>query len=151
MQETRFCAPNLCSGAWLVKGATQFSTSKNERNKLDLTADQYFSLVDHNDWSRWFAISSPTYMQIQFYWSGCPKNNSETYTYQFIIQSDILSTRGDAMRAMNSILYVLEPFAWRRPICQAHVPTIGICWYSMQWCLLVPVSRLRISFHYLSQ
>jgi len=27
--------------------------------KLDLTAAQYFWLVDHNDWSRWFAISSP--------------------------------------------------------------------------------------------
>ncbi len=25
---------------------------------LDLTAAQYFSLVDHNDWSRWCAISS---------------------------------------------------------------------------------------------
>jgi hypothetical protein len=27
-------------------------------NKLDLTAAQYFGLIDHNDWSRWFAISS---------------------------------------------------------------------------------------------
>jgi hypothetical protein len=31
---------------------------KRECNKLDLTAAQYFSLVDHNDCSRWFAISS---------------------------------------------------------------------------------------------
>ncbi len=30
-----------------------------ECNKLDLTAAQYFSLVNHNDWFRWFAISSP--------------------------------------------------------------------------------------------
>ncbi len=27
-------------------------------NKLDLTAAQYFWLVDHTDWSRWFTISS---------------------------------------------------------------------------------------------
>jgi hypothetical protein len=31
---------------------------KKKCNKLDLTAAQYFWLVDHNDWSRWFAISS---------------------------------------------------------------------------------------------
>jgi hypothetical protein len=31
---------------------------KNEGNKSDLTAAQYFWLVDHNDWARWFAISS---------------------------------------------------------------------------------------------
>jgi hypothetical protein len=43
---------------WLVKGATQLCTSKKECNKLELTAGQYFWLVDHNDWSRWFAISS---------------------------------------------------------------------------------------------
>ncbi len=28
-------------------------------NKLELTVAQCFSLVDHNDWSRWFPISSP--------------------------------------------------------------------------------------------
>jgi hypothetical protein len=27
-------------------------------NRLDVTAAQYFWLVDHNDWSMWFAISS---------------------------------------------------------------------------------------------
>jgi hypothetical protein len=32
---------------------------KKECNKSDLIAAQYFWLVDHNDWSRWFAISSP--------------------------------------------------------------------------------------------
>jgi hypothetical protein len=58
-QEISFCAPNRGNLAWLVKGATQLCTSKKECNKLDLTADQYFWLVDHNNWSRWFAISSP--------------------------------------------------------------------------------------------
>jgi hypothetical protein len=33
-----------------------------------MTAAQYFWLADHNDWSRWFAISSPrTYMQSSTY------------------------------------------------------------------------------------
>ncbi len=58
-QEIDFFAPNSCSLPWLVKGATQLCTSKKECNKLDLTAAQYFLLVYHNDWSRWFAISSP--------------------------------------------------------------------------------------------
>jgi hypothetical protein len=53
-----FCT-NLWRLPWLVKGSTQLCTSKKECNKLDLTAAQYFWLVDHNDWSRWFAISSP--------------------------------------------------------------------------------------------
>jgi len=56
---------------WLVKGATQLFNVQNEcnkftvekeskkSNKLHMTATQYFWLVDHNDWSRWFAISSP--------------------------------------------------------------------------------------------
>jgi hypothetical protein len=42
-----------------VKGAAQLCTSKKECNKLDLTAAQYFWLLNHNDWSRWFVTSSP--------------------------------------------------------------------------------------------
>ncbi len=38
--------------------AVKRCTSKKECNKLDLTAPQFFWLVDHNDWSRWFAIGS---------------------------------------------------------------------------------------------
>jgi hypothetical protein len=41
-----------------VKGATRLCASKKECNKLDLIVAQYFGLVDHNDWSRWFAINS---------------------------------------------------------------------------------------------
>ncbi len=33
--------------------------SWRECNKYDLTAAQYFWLANHNDWSRWFAISTP--------------------------------------------------------------------------------------------
>jgi hypothetical protein len=45
--------------AWLLKGAAALCTCRKECNKCDLTAAQYFSLAHHNDWSRWFAISSP--------------------------------------------------------------------------------------------
>ncbi len=57
-QEIGFPAPNSCSLLWLVKGATQLCTSRKTCNKLHLTVAQYFWLVDHNDWSRWLAISS---------------------------------------------------------------------------------------------
>jgi hypothetical protein len=57
-QEIGLSAPTSCSLLWLVKGATQLCTSKKECNILDMTLGQYFWLVNHNDWSRWFAISS---------------------------------------------------------------------------------------------
>ncbi len=56
--EIGFSAPNVTSLPWQGKVATQLCTSKKECNKLDLTAAQYFWLVDHNDWSKWFAIST---------------------------------------------------------------------------------------------
>jgi len=58
-QEIGFSASNSCSLPWLLKGATHLCTSKTECNKLDLTMAEFFWLVDHTDWSRWFAISSP--------------------------------------------------------------------------------------------
>jgi len=48
-QEMGLSAPNICSLPWLVKGGTQLCTSHKECNKLDLTAAQYFWLVDYND------------------------------------------------------------------------------------------------------
>jgi hypothetical protein len=52
------------------KGRNTVLHRQKKCNKLDLTAAQYFSLVDHNDWSTWFAISSFTYVQfqLQLYW-----------------------------------------------------------------------------------
>jgi hypothetical protein len=39
-------------------GRNTFVRLKKRVYKLDLIVAQYFWLVDHNDWSRWFAISS---------------------------------------------------------------------------------------------
>jgi hypothetical protein len=72
-QEIGFSAPNSCSLPWLGKGAIQLWTSKAECNKLDLTASQFFWLVDHTDWSRWFAISSPHEYAVPVTLAGLPK------------------------------------------------------------------------------
>jgi hypothetical protein len=75
-QEIGFSAPNSCNLSWLVKGATQLCTSKKECSKLDLTTVQYFSFVDRNDWSKWFAIrSSHKYVVlVTVLLVGLPKN-----------------------------------------------------------------------------
>jgi hypothetical protein len=54
--EIGFSALNLWSLPWLVSCNTVVHLQKGK--KLDLNAAQYFWLVDQNDWSRWFAISS---------------------------------------------------------------------------------------------
>jgi len=41
---------------------------RKESNKYDLTTVQCFLLTHHNDWSRWFAISTPPPI-------GCPSFN----------------------------------------------------------------------------
>jgi hypothetical protein len=73
-QEIDFSAPNSCSLPWLVKGTTQVCTSKKECSKLDLTAAQYFLLVNHNDWSRWFTISSSQVFAVPVLLVGLPEN-----------------------------------------------------------------------------
>jgi len=77
-EEIGFSASNSCSLPWLVKGARQLCTFKKEYNKLDLTVAQYFWLVDHNDWSRWFAISNPHVdaIPVTVSWVGLPNKNS---------------------------------------------------------------------------
>jgi hypothetical protein len=64
-----FClrSPRNCKvWGWLVKGAATLChqhKKKKECNKFDLTAAQCFWLAYHNDWPKWFAISSsPTYL-----------------------------------------------------------------------------------------
>jgi hypothetical protein len=70
-QEIGFSAPNSCTVPWLVKGATQLCTSKEECKKLDLTI---------SDWS--IRMIGPggllllVIMYIEFYWWGCQKKHS---------------------------------------------------------------------------
>jgi hypothetical protein len=101
-----FCT-NSCSLPWLVKGETQLCTSKIECNKLDLTAAQYFSLVDPNDSSMWFAISSPQVhtVPVTVVLVGLPKKKQVNLRhFNFIIQSDILSIGGDALTEPSCVL-----------------------------------------------
>jgi hypothetical protein len=69
-QEIGSSPSNSWSLPQLVKGTTQLCTSKKECNKLDLTAAHYFWSVDHNDWSRWFAISSSHVYGVPRIWSS---------------------------------------------------------------------------------
>jgi hypothetical protein len=53
-------------------------TCRKGSNTYDITAAQYFWLVDHNDWCRWFAISSsppilPSWFQFQFHGWSCKR------------------------------------------------------------------------------
>jgi hypothetical protein len=44
----------------------------------------------------------PTYLQfqLQFYWWGCQKKSQLNLELKFIIQSDVLSTGGNALKAI---------------------------------------------------
>ncbi len=104
-EEIGFSAPNLSSLPWQVKVATQLCTSKKECNKLDLTVAQYFSLVDHNDSSRWFAIrnSDVCAIPVTVLLVGLPKKKGARLGHLiFKIQSDIPSTSGDALSLYQS-------------------------------------------------
>jgi hypothetical protein len=71
--EIGFSAPNSCSLEWLVKGATQLCTSKNECNKLDLTEAQYFYLVDYNDRSGGLLLVVPHVYAVSVWLVQLPK------------------------------------------------------------------------------
>ncbi len=73
-----FCSCMFCRG-WLGWHKPEQSCARagEECNKYDLTATPCFWLADHDDWSKWFAISSPPHLcaqrQFQFYVWGCKK------------------------------------------------------------------------------
>ncbi len=74
----------LCSLQWLVKGATHLCTSKKECNKLDLTATQYFWLVDHNDWSRRGFTMVPVWVSV----NPSPVCSWETFCWFFYLKNE---------------------------------------------------------------
>ncbi len=99
-----FGSAKLYSLQWLVKGAATLSTSRKECNKQDLTAAQCFSLVHHNDCSRWFAISSPTPI-CRTSFSSMGGLAKQTYNWSWmwkkLLQGHILTTTGDALAVSN--------------------------------------------------
>jgi hypothetical protein len=60
VQETGYSPAYLVSLLRLVNGPAKdiCAYAREECNKYDLTAHLCFLLANHNDWSRWFAISS---------------------------------------------------------------------------------------------
>jgi len=66
-EENGFGSAEFHSLRWLIKGKATVCTSRNECNKDHMTAAKCFWLAHHNDWSRWFVISSsPTYLLSHF-------------------------------------------------------------------------------------
>jgi hypothetical protein len=57
---------------------TKFVQLAMDGKRRNILGAQYFSLVDHNDWSRWFAISSPHIyaVPVTVLLVGLPKKNS---------------------------------------------------------------------------
>ncbi len=94
-----FSAPNSSRLPWLVKGATEWCTSTKEYNKLDLTAAQYFGLVDHNDCCWWFATSSPEVYAVPatVLLVGLPKKKTAKLRH-LLSRVHILSTGGGGLR-----------------------------------------------------
>ncbi len=54
-------------------------------------------MVDDSDWSRWFAISSPPRICSFSFIGGVAQKKQLNLTFNFTIQSYILSTIGDAL------------------------------------------------------
>jgi hypothetical protein len=66
----------------LVKGAATLCTCRQESDKYDLTAAQYFWFAHHNELSRWFAISSlPPICYLGFSFMGGVGNKVYNYTW----------------------------------------------------------------------
>jgi len=102
-QEIGFSAPNLCSLPWLVKCVTQLCTSKKECDKLDLTAAQYFWLVNHKIGPGGLLLVVSTYMQFQFqfYWWGCQKKTAK-------LRHLILLSRVTYWAPVETLLHTVE-------------------------------------------
>jgi hypothetical protein len=84
----------------LVKGSAALCTCKKECNKCDLTAAaQCFRFAHHNDWSRWFVISSPSPIccpTFSFIGGIAKENITKLGCQKYFHRGHILSTAGDA-------------------------------------------------------
>jgi hypothetical protein len=70
----------------LVKGTAALCTCRKECNKYDQTAAQCFWLAHHNDWSRWFPISSPRpYLLSWFQFYGWGRKRVDNWTWMWNI------------------------------------------------------------------
>jgi hypothetical protein len=49
------------------------ASAREECNKYDLTDAPCFWLAKHNDWSKWFAISSSHIFAVSVLWGGVAK------------------------------------------------------------------------------
>jgi hypothetical protein len=83
--------------------ACALCTCRKECNKYDLTASQCFWLAHCNDWSKWFAISSPPpncCHSFSFVGGVAKEYITKTWMWKIFSQGRILSTAGDALRGL---------------------------------------------------
>jgi hypothetical protein len=82
----------VCSVCWGWWKAQQICAhAREECNKCDVTPDPSFGLANHNDWSRWFAISSSHLFcspqsPFQFDWRSCKKVLNYTWMWEIFLQ-----------------------------------------------------------------
>jgi hypothetical protein len=84
---------------------------QKECNKLDLTAAQYFWLVDHNDWSRWFAISSPHICAVPgtVFIGGVAKNKTAKLKHLILLSRVTYWAPVELLLETNKSTLVCEP------------------------------------------
>jgi hypothetical protein len=119
-------AQHNCGGCQLVKGATALCTCRKECNKYDLTATQCFWLAHHNDWLRWFAISSPPpicCLSFGFMGGVAKEYISKLGCEKHFRKGCIPSIAGDVLRSNQGFRWILLLFIFSYFIC------------FLNWCL----------------
>ncbi len=87
-------------------GTATLCTCRKECNKYDLTAAQCFRLAHHNDWCRWFAISSPPPIwcsSFSFMGGVAKEYVTQLGCENIFSQGHILSTPGDALKGFSNV------------------------------------------------
>ncbi len=93
----------------LVKGTTEpnkYDLTAMKSNKYDSTAAPYFLQANHNDWCRWFAISSlpPICSPSLILWVSLEKSIKLNLDVRNILLGQILSTAGVALTQTPYVL-----------------------------------------------
>jgi hypothetical protein len=79
-------------------------------NKLDLIAAQYFWLVDHNDWSRWFAISSSHIYAVPVLLVGLPEKKPAKLRHLILLSR--VTYRAPVDMLLKQFRWILSFLPW---------------------------------------
>jgi hypothetical protein len=126
----------------LVKCTAKPNTCQRKFNKYDLTAAPRFWSTNHNDWSKWFAISNlPPICSSSFSCIdgvGKKKKKKKTWMWEIFLQGQILSTAGDAWECHVFHVFIITSFLqvslllW---ISSSDSIAIFVCCRRSTWCI----------------